>query len=114
MQDAYVEQSTPQLIMDQIEELVVTLIEEIRERPGVALAIVAGIAGAFVGVRLAARSASKTRHGRLSAPKRPAAVRRAGHGMELAGLGLRFLRNPVARGFVLLMLERQFKRRMGI
>ena len=36
MQDTYGEQSTLQLVVDQIEELIVSLIEQIRERPVVA------------------------------------------------------------------------------
>lgn len=48
------EQSVMQLIVDQLEELVVTIIEEIRERPGVAAAILAGLLGAIVGSILAA------------------------------------------------------------
>ena len=43
-----VDQSTGQLIIDQIEELVVTIIQEIRERPAVALAILAAVEGALV------------------------------------------------------------------
>lgn len=48
------EQGVMQLIVDQLEELVVTVIEEIRERPGVAAAILAGLIGAIVGSMLAA------------------------------------------------------------
>ena len=40
-----VDQSTMQLIIDQLEELVVTLIEEVRERPAVAVAILAAVSG---------------------------------------------------------------------
>ena len=43
------------LIVDQLEELIVTLLEAIRTRPSVAIAIVAGVAGAVVGSMLASR-----------------------------------------------------------
>ena len=55
MQDYNVESSTLQLIVDQLEELIVTVVEEIRERPGVAVAILAGVVGATVGGMLAAQ-----------------------------------------------------------
>jgi uncharacterized membrane protein YeaQ/YmgE (transglycosylase-associated protein family) len=53
--------SVVQLIVDQIEELILTLLEEIRARPGVAMAIGAGIAGAIFGTILAARLATRRR-----------------------------------------------------
>ena len=106
MQDVDVEDSTFQLILDQLEELAVTVVEEIRERPGVALAIVAGLVGAILGARLASRR-------RAPAPAR--AVRRKAQGVgdaaELAGLGLRLLRNPIVRGLVIAAIERQLRRR---
>ena len=49
MQDSDVGDSTLQLVIDQLEELVVTVVEEVRERPGIALALVAGVVGAVVG-----------------------------------------------------------------
>lgn len=108
MQDTDVEDSTLQLVIDQLEELVVTLIEEIRERPGVALAIFAGLVGALIGTRLATR--------RRSAPAR--AVRRkaqdVGDAAELAGLGLRLLKNPIVRGLVVASIERQLRRRVPV
>jgi len=108
MQDTDVEDSTLQLVIDQLEELVVTLIEEIRERPGVALAIFAGLVGALIGARLATR--------RSSAPAR--AVRRkardVGDAAELAGLGLRLLKNPIVRGLIVATIERQLRRRMPV
>jgi hypothetical protein len=108
MQDTDVEESTLQLLIDQLEEVVVTLIEEIRERPGVALAIFAGLMGALVGMRLARR--------RGSAPAR--AVRRkaqnVGDAAELAGLGLRLLKNPIVRGVIVASIERQLRRRMPV
>jgi uncharacterized membrane protein YeaQ/YmgE (transglycosylase-associated protein family) len=58
MQDSFsqpdAEHSVMDLIVDQLEELVVTIIEEIRERPGIAAAILAAIVGAVVGSVLAA------------------------------------------------------------
>jgi hypothetical protein len=41
------------MITDQMEDLLVTVIEGVRERPVVAAAIFAGIVGAFVGITLA-------------------------------------------------------------
>src|ERR1051325_10409708 len=59
MQDSFTqshaEQSVMQLIVDQLEELVVTIIEEIRQRPGVAAAILAVLLGAIGGSMRAAR-----------------------------------------------------------
>ena len=43
---ANVEESTMQLVIDQLEELIVTIIEEVRQRPGVVLAILAAVAQA--------------------------------------------------------------------
>jgi hypothetical protein len=109
MQDSDVEDSTIQLVIDQLEELVVTVIEEIRERPGVALAIFAGLLGAFVGMRLA------TRRNR-SAPARAIQRKAAGVGeaAELAGLAVRLLKNPIVRGLLVAAIERQFKSRMRV
>ena len=108
MQDSDVEDSTFQLVIDQVEELVVTLVEEIRERPGVALAIFAGLIGALVGAGIAARR-------RGSAPAR--AVRRKARGVgdaaELAGLALRLLKNPIVRGLIIASIERQMRRRLA-
>jgi hypothetical protein len=107
MQDVEAEESTFQLVMDQLEELAVTMTEEIRERPGVAIAIVAGLIGAIVGTRMARR-----RH--EAAPAR--AVRRKAQGVgdaaELAGLGLRLLRNPIVRSLIIAAIERQLRRRV--
>lgn len=104
------EDSTFQLVLDQLEELVLTVIEELRERPGVALAIVAAIVGAVVGSRLATAS-----NRRRSAPRQVAKrARRVGDAAELAGLGLRLLQNPIVRGLVMAALERQLKRRFSI
>ena len=105
-----VEESTLQLVVDQLEELVVTLIEEIRERPGVALAILAGVAGAVVGSMLA------TRVGRPGRPAPTRVMRRArrfGDAADLAQIGLRLLQNPIVRGLALTALERQLRRRLS-
>ena len=110
MNDSRVEESTLQLIIDQLEELVVTVIEEIRERPGIALAIFAALMGAFVGSRLAQGMARR----RASAPARVARrARRVGEAAELAGLGLRLMQNPIVRGVAIAALERQLKHRLG-
>lgn len=105
--DTEVEDSTFQLVIDQLEELVVTVVEEIRERPGVVLAIFAGLLGAFVGARLARRR-------RASAVTR--ARRKAGGGVgdaaDLADIGLRLLKNPIVRGLLIASITRQFRGRM--
>ena len=107
MQDSEVGDSTFQLVIDQLEELAVTIVEELRERPGVMLAIFAGIVGALVGAGLASRT-------RRRAPV-PARAKRAAGGVgdaaELAGLGLRLLRNPIVRGLIAAAFARQLKRR---
>lgn len=109
MHDQNLEDSTFQLVIDQLEELVVTLVEEIRERPAVALAIGAGLVGAIVGSLLAARVA----RGRASAPVRGARrARRIGDAADLAKVGVRLLQNPIVRGLMMTALERQLKRRM--
>src|SRR5436190_12904896 len=99
MQDTS-EPSVTELIMDQLEELLVTIVDEIRERPGVAVAILAAVVGVLVGTTLATRS-RRTR----------SVVARRARGMaetsELIGLGLRLLQNPIVRGFVLAMLTRR-------
>lgn len=107
MDEANLDDSTLQLVMDQLEELVVTLIEEIRERPGVAAAIVAGIVGAIVGSALAAR-------GRRNSVSRRA-VRSARNVKSTAGLlhlvvGL--MKNPIVRGLAFAAIQRQIRRQV--
>jgi hypothetical protein len=107
--DAGFEQSTMQLVIDQVEELIVTLIEEIRERPGVAAAILAAIVGAGVGSMLALRAR------RRPPPRRIAKSTRSVTAMaELAGLTIKLLQNPIVRGYLRSMLESQFKKRLAI
>jgi dihydroxyacetone kinase DhaKLM complex PTS-EIIA-like component DhaM len=111
MRDTNVEPGTLQLILDQLEELVVTLIEEIRERPGVALAAFAGLGGALIGAALAAR----TRNRRASAPAAVArGARNLGAASEMLGLSLRLLQNPIVRGLVLAAVQKQLRRRMPL
>ena len=102
---------TLQLILDQLEELVVTLIEEIRERPAVAAAILAAVVGALVGMMLAGRLGRS----HASAPKK---VVRQARGMaqasDLAGLAVRLLQNPIVRGYVASAVQSQFKRRFSM
>jgi hypothetical protein len=111
MYEPTVEQSTMQLIVDQLEELLVTIVNEIRQRPGVALALLAAVTGVLVGSMLAARTSRR--------PASPArgAVRKA-RGMaeaaELAGLGLKLLQNPIVRSYLLSALEGQLKKRFSI
>ncbi len=111
MYEPSVEQSTMQLILDQFEELLVTIIDEIRERPGVALAFLAAITGAVIGSTLAAR-AGRRRH---ASPAR--GVARKARGMaeaaELAGLALRLLQNPIVRSYIASAVEGQLKKRFS-
>src|ERR1700674_1253313 len=96
MQDTFsqsnTEQTVMQLIVDQLEEFVVTIVEEIRERPGVAAAILGGLLGAIVGSMVAARFA---RH----RPAHPERVVRKARGRaisevaDLAGVALKLLQN---------------------
>jgi uncharacterized membrane protein YeaQ/YmgE (transglycosylase-associated protein family) len=105
------EQSVMELIVDQLEELVVTIIEEIRERPGVAAAILAGVLGAIVGSMLAASLARRHQ----SPPAR--VVRKArgvGDAADLAGLALKLLQNPMVRGYVRSAMESQLKKRFSV
>ena len=102
--------STLQLVIDQIEELAVTLFEEIRNRPAVAIAIAAGVVGALIGSMLAARATTSS-----TAPA-TRVVRRArgvGDAADLARLGMRLLQNPIVRGLALAAVERQLKRRLS-
>jgi hypothetical protein len=105
MQDA--EDSTLQLVLDQVEELVVTIVEEVRQRPGIALALVAGVVGALIGSRLATRRQPRP------APPPPVVrgARGAGDAAELLGTGMRLLQNPIVRGIVFAAVARQFRRR---
>jgi len=111
MYEPTVEQSTMQLILDQFEELLATIIDEIRQRPGVALALLAAITGAFVGSKLAARTSR-----RQASPAR-GVVRKArgvGEAAELAGLGLKLLQNPIVRGYIASAVEGQLKKRFSM
>jgi hypothetical protein len=105
------DQSTLQLVVDQLEELVVTLIEEIRERPAVAAAIAAGVIGAVVGTFLAARAM-----GSRPSPPRRAAKRARGlaDAADLAGLGVRLFENPIVRAYAREALSSQIRRRFKI
>ncbi len=110
MYEPTVEQSTMQLILDQLEELLVTIVDEIRQRPGVALALLAAVTGAFVGSLLAARTS------RRHASPASGVVRKArgmGEAAELAGLGLKLLQNPIVRGYIAAAIEGQLKKRFS-
>ena len=108
MQDSDVGDSTFQLVIDQLEELVVTIVEEIRERPGIALALVAGVLGAMVGSWLARRN-------RAPAPVRAArgSARNAGDAVSVLGIGMRLLQNPLVRAVLVAAVERQLKSRLA-
>ena len=108
MDEANLDDSTFQLVMDQLEELAVTLIEEIRERPGVIAAIVAGVVGAIVGSALAARGRRK------SVSKH--AQRRAQDVQDTAGLMslvIGLLKNPIVRGLLFAAIQRQIRRQVA-
>jgi uncharacterized membrane protein YeaQ/YmgE (transglycosylase-associated protein family) len=113
MQDSFsqpdAEHSVMDLIVDQLEELVVTIIEEIRERPGIAAAILAAIVGAVVGSVLAAGA------GRRRSPVERVAHRARGAAdtLDLAGLGVKLLQNPVIRGYIWSAIESQVKKRIS-
>jgi hypothetical protein len=103
------EQGTLELIIDQLEELVVTVIEEVRARPGVAVAMLAAIGGALVGMMLATRS----RRRRGASPARAASrARSLGDAADLMGLGIKLLQNPLVRAYLLSALTGQLKKRM--
>jgi hypothetical protein len=99
------EPGVTELIVDQLEELIVTLIEEVRERPGVAVAILAAVLGGVIGAILAARSRRKR-----ALPT--AKVARSARGMaetgELLGLAMKLLQNPIVRGYLIAMVRRRF------
>jgi hypothetical protein len=103
------DQSVLHLILDQLEELVATIIEEIRERPGVAAAILAAVVGVLVGSMLAAGVGR--RH-----PARPAKLARRARGVadagELAALAVKLLQNPIVRSYMRSAVERQLKKRV--
>ncbi|HEY3060675.1 MAG TPA: hypothetical protein VGL99_17080 [Chloroflexota bacterium] len=107
---AGVDQSTLELVIDQIEELVVTLIEEIRERPAVAAAILAGVVGAMIGGMLAA-GFGRPKPVKNRVVKR---VHRMGDMAELAGLGFKLLENPIVRSYALAAVSAQLRKRMKI
>jgi hypothetical protein len=110
-QESNVDESTLQLVIDQLEELVATIIEEVRERPAVVVAIGAAVVGAAVGSRLARGMAA--RRSRVPAARAIGKARRVGDMAQLAGLVIRLLQNPIVRGLVLAALERQIKRRVS-
>ncbi len=101
-----------ELIVDQLEELLVTVIDEVRERPGVALAILAAIGGAFVGLKLGNRSNRGRAAAAAALVEKP--TRGAEHTGNLLGLIVRLLQNPIVRGFLLSLLVRQFRRRLPL
>src|SRR5438105_8934716 len=104
------EPSVMQLMVDQFEELIVTIIDEVRQRPSVAVAILAGVAGAVVGSMLASRA------GRGHASPAARAVKKArgvGEAADLVALGLRLMQNPLVRRFLVSALEGQVKKRLS-
>ena len=111
MHESNVEQSTLTLIVDQLEELVVTIIEEIRERPGVAAAILAAVVGVVVGSMLAAGVGR--RHASPPARVVVQKARTVSEAGDLAGLAIRLLQNPIVRSYLRSALESQLKKRFS-
>src|SRR5947207_7715359 len=91
------DQSVMQLVVDQLEEVVVTLIEEIRQRPGVAAAILAGLLGAIVGSMLAAGVGRRRQSPRARAARSALGLAEAA---DLAGRGLKLIQNPLVRRYI--------------
>jgi hypothetical protein len=112
MHESNGEQSTLQLIVDQLEELVVTIIEEIRERPGVAAAILAAVVGIVVGSMLAAGVGR--RHASPPARVVVQKARTVSEAGDLAGLAIRLLQNPIVRSYLRSALESQLKKRFSL
>ena len=116
MQDSFTrshaEESVMQLIVDQLEELVVTIIEEIRQRPGVAAAILAGLLGAIAGSMLAA-SLARRHPAHPERTVRKARGRAVAEAADLAGMLLKLLQNPLVRGYVRSIMESQFRKRFS-
>jgi len=114
MQDSFSQPSADHgvmdLIVDQLEELVVTLVEEIRQRPGVAAAILAAVVGAFIGAMFARSKGSSSRT-RSPASRVAHTARDASEAVELAALAFKLIQNPMVRGYIGSMIERQFKKR---
>jgi hypothetical protein len=111
MYEPTVEQSTMQLILDQIEELLVTIVNEIRQRPGVALALLAAVTGALVGSMLAARASRRHRSPAGGVVRK---ARGVGEAAELAALGVKLLQNPIVRSYVRSAVEGQLKKRFSM
>jgi hypothetical protein len=107
---ANVDNSVMDLIVDQLEELVVTLVEEIRERPGIAAAIVAAVVGALIGAAIAGSVGRPRKSPRALVARR---AQKASQGIELAALGLRLMQNPLIRSFARSRVEDQIKKRAG-
>jgi hypothetical protein len=106
-----VEQSTVQLIIDQLEELVVTLIEEVRERPAVAVAIMAGTVGAVIGGMFASAARGRPKPVRKRAAARADAL---GDVIALLGLGYKLLENPIVRSYALAAIAAQLRKRFSL
>jgi hypothetical protein len=107
-----VDQSTLQLVVDQIEELLVTVIEEVRERPAVAVALLAAVVGAIIGSMVAARGGRKRSAPRKVARRVGKQVGGVGDVADLAGIGLKLLENPVVRNYARAAIMSQLKKRI--
>ena len=82
-----------------------------RQRPGVALALLAAVTGAVVGSMLAARGSR-----RHASPAKGVArkARGMGEAADLAGLGLKLLQNPIVRSYIRSAVEGQLKKRFSV
>jgi uncharacterized membrane protein YeaQ/YmgE (transglycosylase-associated protein family) len=84
------------MITDLLEGLSGTIFEEIRERPGIAAAILAGVVGALVG--------------RALADRRRTPLSKVADAADLLGLTVRLLENPIVRAYVRRSLAAQLQR----
>jgi hypothetical protein len=109
MQDSNAEHGTIDFVVDQLEELIVTIIEEIRDRPAVALAIVAGVVGIVVGSMVAASRRRSARPAQRVARR----ARGVSDAAALAGLTMRLLQNPIVRAYLLAMIQGRLRRRFS-
>jgi len=113
---AEAEQSTMQLVIDQLEELVVTVIEEVRQRPAIAVAILAAVVGALIGTLLATGVGRKQPVGKRVSKRVSKGMSKGlgsmGDMAELAGLGMRLLENPIVREYARAAVVGQLKKRV--
>src|SRR5438105_6064089 len=105
------EPSVMQLMVDQFEELIVTIIDEVRQRPSVAVAMLAGVAGAVVGSLLAARAG---RGHRSPAARAVKGARGVGEAADVAAVAFRLMQNPLVRRYIRSAVEGQLRKRLSL